>query len=83
MLESKDSSSRHPLRATGQPDYDVLAAKADADPARLMEEVFKFCVVRLYRPTTTCLSIAPSTQAVPALANPEAVERLREQLNFK
>ena len=37
------------LRATGQPDYDALAAKADADPAWLMEEVFKFCDVRFYR----------------------------------
>jgi acetyl-CoA synthetase len=37
------------LRATGQPDYDDLAAKSDADPAWLMEEVFKFCDVRFYR----------------------------------
>jgi acetyl-CoA synthetase len=37
------------LRATGQPDYDALAAKADADPAWLMEEVFRFCDVRFYR----------------------------------
>ena len=37
------------LRATGQPDYDDLAAKADADPAWLMEQVFKFCDVRFYR----------------------------------
>jgi len=27
------------LRATGQPDYDVLASKADADPAWLTQEV--------------------------------------------
>jgi len=37
------------LRATGQPDYDTLAAKAEADPAWLMEEVFRFCDVRFYR----------------------------------
>ncbi len=37
------------LRATGQPDYDPLAAKAEADPAWLMEEVFRFCDVRFYR----------------------------------
>ena len=37
------------LRATGQPDYDGLAAQAEADPAWLMEEVFKFCDVRFYR----------------------------------
>ena len=37
------------LRATGQPDYDDLAAKAEADPAWLMEEVFRFCDVRFYR----------------------------------
>ena len=37
------------LRATGQQDYDDLAAKADADPAWLMEEVFRFCDVRFYR----------------------------------
>lgn len=37
------------LRVTGQPDYDTLAAKADADPAWLMEEVFRFCGVRFYR----------------------------------
>jgi len=37
------------LRATEQPDYDALALKAEADPAWLMEEVFKFCDVRFYR----------------------------------
>ena len=37
------------LRATGQADYDGLAARAEADPAWLMEEVFKFCDVRFYR----------------------------------
>ena len=37
------------LRATGYDDYDHLASKAEADPAWLMEEVFKFCDVRFYR----------------------------------
>jgi acetyl-CoA synthetase len=37
------------LRATGQADYDQLAARAEADPAWLMEEVFRFCDVRFYR----------------------------------
>jgi acetyl-CoA synthetase len=37
------------LRATGQSDYDALAAKAESEPAWLMEQVFKFCNVRFYR----------------------------------
>jgi acetyl-CoA synthetase len=37
------------LRVTGQKDYDDLASKAEADPAWLMQEVFKFCNVRFYR----------------------------------
>src|SRR5580658_242255 len=37
------------LRATGQPDYDALCTKADADPAWLMEQVLRFCNVRFYR----------------------------------
>jgi acetyl-CoA synthetase len=37
------------LRATGHADYDGLAARAEADPAWLMEEVFRFCDVRFYR----------------------------------
>jgi len=36
------------LRATGEPDYDSLAARAERDPAWLMEEVFRFCDVRFY-----------------------------------
>lgn len=46
------------LRATGQRDYDALAAKADADPAWLMEEVFRFCGVRFYRPYEKMLDLA-------------------------
>lgn len=44
-----DSNLTAFLRATGHADYDELAAQADADPAWLMEEVFKFCDVRFYR----------------------------------
>jgi acetyl-CoA synthetase len=46
------------LRVTGQEDYDNLASKAEADPAWLMEEVFKFCDVRFYRPYDTMLDLA-------------------------
>lgn len=45
------------LRATGQPDYDALAARADADPAWLMQEVFAFCGVRFYRNYDTMLDL--------------------------
>lgn len=38
------------LRATEHEDYDSLAAAAEADPAWLMEQVFKFCDVRFYKP---------------------------------
>ena len=46
------------LRVTGQEEYDDLASKAEADPAWLMEEVFKFCDVRFYRPYDTMLDLA-------------------------
>ena len=46
------------LRATGQPDYDALAIKADADPAWLMEQVFRFCVVRFCRPYDQVLDLS-------------------------
>ena len=46
------------LRAAGQPDYDALAAKADADPACLMEQVFRFCDVRFYRPYGQMLDLS-------------------------
>jgi acetyl-CoA synthetase len=46
------------LRATGQPDYDALAAKADADPAWLVQEVFGFCDVRFYRQFDKVLDLA-------------------------
>jgi acetyl-CoA synthetase len=38
------------LRATGHADYDSLAAASEANPAWLMEQVFKFCDVRFYKP---------------------------------
>ncbi len=41
------------LRMTGHADYDSLAAAAEADPAWLMEQVFRFCDVRFYRPYDT------------------------------
>ncbi|MCC8980939.1 AMP-binding protein [Bradyrhizobium acaciae] len=46
------------LRATGQHDYDTLAAKANTDPAWLVEEVFKFCDVRFYRSPDKILDLA-------------------------
>jgi acetyl-CoA synthetase len=46
------------LRATGQPDYDALANKADADPAWLMHKVFGFCNVRFYRPYDQMLDLS-------------------------
>jgi acetyl-CoA synthetase len=46
------------LQATGQRDYDDLAARADADPAWLMQEVFKFCDVRFYRRPDTMLDLS-------------------------
>ena len=45
------------LRATGQSDYDALAAKANADPAWLTEQVFRFCDVRFYRPYENMLDL--------------------------
>jgi acetyl-CoA synthetase len=46
------------LRATGRPDYDALAARAEADPAWLMQEVFRFCDVRFYRPYEQMLDVS-------------------------
>jgi acetyl-CoA synthetase len=46
------------LRATGMPDYDALAEKADADPAWLMQEVFRFCDVRFSRPYQQMLDLS-------------------------
>jgi len=46
------------LKATGHADYDALAAAAEADPAWLMEEVFRFCDVRFYRPYERMLDLS-------------------------
>ncbi|MGB3447569.1 MAG: AMP-binding protein [Xanthobacteraceae bacterium] len=46
------------LRATDHADYDSLAATAEADPAWLMEQVFKFCAVRFFKPYDTMLDIS-------------------------
>ena len=46
------------LRAIGQPDYDTLAEKAEADPAWLMEQVFNFCDVRFNRRYDTMLDVS-------------------------
>ncbi|MDI4234208.1 AMP-binding protein [Bradyrhizobium sp. Arg237L] len=46
------------LRATGQSDYDELASRAEADPAWLMQEVFKFCDVRFYRDYDQMLDVS-------------------------
>ena len=46
------------LRATGHRDYDELASKAEADPAWLMQEVFKFCGIRFYRPYDRMLDVS-------------------------
>jgi acetyl-CoA synthetase len=46
------------LKATGHRDYDELAAQAEADPAWLMQHVFRFCDVRFYRPYTQMLDLS-------------------------
>jgi acetyl-CoA synthetase len=46
------------LRFTGQKDYEDLASKAEADPAWLMQEVFKFCDIRFYRNYDQMLDIS-------------------------
>jgi acetyl-CoA synthetase len=46
------------LRFTGHEDYDDLASKAEADPAWLMQEVFKFCDVRFYRTYEQMLDVS-------------------------
>lgn len=43
------------LKRVGEPDYEALVARADADPAWLMEQVFAFCDFRFYRPYTQML----------------------------
>jgi acetyl-CoA synthetase len=43
------------LKRVGEPNYESLVARADADPAWLMEEVFAFCDFRFYKPYTQML----------------------------
>jgi acetyl-CoA synthetase len=43
------------LKRVGEPSYESLVARADADPAWLMEEVFAFCDFRFYKPYTQML----------------------------
>ncbi len=43
------------LRKVGEPNYESLRARADADPGWLMEQVFAFCDFRYYRPPTQML----------------------------
>ncbi len=46
------------LLTTGRQDYDDLASKAEADPAWLMQEVFRFCDVRFYRSCDQILDVS-------------------------
>jgi acetyl-CoA synthetase len=43
------------LKKVGEPDYESLCARADADPGWLMEQVFAFCDFRYYTPPTRML----------------------------
>ena len=43
------------LHKVGESDFENLSARADADPAWLMQEVFEFCDFRFYQPYTQML----------------------------
>jgi acetyl-CoA synthetase len=43
------------LARVGEPDYESLLARSEADPAWLMEQVFAFCDMRWYTPWTRML----------------------------
>ena len=43
------------LHKVGESSFDSLSARADADPAWLMQEVFDFCDMRFYEPCTQML----------------------------
>ncbi len=43
------------LREVDSPDYETLLARAEADPAWLMQQVFEFCDLRFYEPYTRLL----------------------------
>lgn len=46
------------LRAVGKASYEELNAAANAEPAWLMEQIFKFCDVRFYRPYEQILDVS-------------------------
>ena len=46
------------LRQVGEPDYESLCRRADADPAWLMEQVFAFCDFRFYRRPERMLDVS-------------------------
>ncbi|WP_221928756.1 AMP-binding protein [Tepidiphilus olei] len=46
------------MRRVSAPSFDELAQRADADPAWLMEEVFRFCDFRFYRPYARLLDLS-------------------------
>ena len=46
------------LRQAGMPDYESLRERSDADPAWLMEQVFRFCDMRFYRPYQRMLDLS-------------------------
>lgn len=46
------------LLAVGEGSYDSLAAKAEEDPAWLMQEVIKFCEIRFYRQYDEMLDVS-------------------------
>lgn len=46
------------LLAVGEESYDSLAAKAEEDPAWLMQEVIKFCKIRFYRQYDEMLDVS-------------------------
>ena len=48
------------LHKVGESDFENLSARADADPAWLMQEVFEFCDFRFYQPYTCLLYTSPS-----------------------
>jgi len=46
------------LMAAGESSYETLVRHADRDPAWLMDQVFRFCDVRFYRPYDTMLDLS-------------------------
>lgn len=54
----EDSNLSAFLKATGKSDYAELAMAADADRAWLMEQVFRFCDVRFYRPYEQMMDVS-------------------------